>query len=113
MKVTKGALYQFIRTKLSTSDIWAKAALLEIFAHQTADEQNAEATSHNNNVGFTGADARFLSSLAKQAIGRGWLSPKQMIYVRKKMPKYAGQVMSYSNPEKLKAAYLKSIQQTV
>jgi hypothetical protein len=89
---TKKARTAFIRDKLSNDQAWALRGLLAIYANQTADEQAMAQTTYANSIGFTGADAEFLTSLAKQAEARGTLSPKQMIYVLKKMPKYSGQL---------------------
>jgi hypothetical protein len=52
-------------------------------------------------VGFTGADGEFLTSLAKQLQKKGYLSPKQMTFVFKKMPKYWKQILNISDEEKL------------
>lgn len=40
-------------------------AIQVLFEHQTADEQSSETTNHNNAVGFTAADAKRLSFVAK------------------------------------------------
>lgn len=94
---------EFIRTKLGTNETWAKNALIRIFQSQTTAEQDAEAVHVHNGVGFTPVDAQFLTSCAKQLIHRGFLSPKQMAYVYKKMPKYAAQLFnaSYFDHEKM------------
>ena len=89
---TKKARVAFIREKLATSDRWVLRGLLVIFSNQTTDEQAVAQTKHANNIGFTGADAEFLTSLAKQYQTRKSLSPKQMHYLFKKMPKYSGQL---------------------
>ena len=64
------------------------------FASQTAAEKQAEQTTDDNGVGFTGIDAEILSSFAKQYEARGWLTPKQMALLRKKMRKYWRQVLT-------------------
>lgn len=92
-----------MRQKLATSERWATRAMRIIFEHQTADEQDAEVTSHSNGVGFNGSDAELLSSYAKQLEKRGFLTPNQLVYVFKKMPKYAGQVINNSDEAKLDA----------
>ena len=102
MKATKQNTVNYVRGMLATNETWALKALVRIFReNQTADEQSAETTSHDNGIGFSGIDANFLSSLAKQYISRGSLSPKQTGFVLKKMPKYAGQVVKMSDPTKL------------
>ena len=101
MKVTKGAIAEFVRFKLSTDEAWAKKALLKIYEFQTNEEQMRGNTLFYNGVGFNGADAEILSSLAEQFKRKGWLSPKQMAIVMRKMQKYTRQVIQISNPAKL------------
>ncbi len=103
MKATKTNVTSFVRNQLATNKAWALKGLVRIFEHQTAEEQAAEVTNRENGVGFTGADANFLTSLAKQYMQRGSLSDKQMVFVFKKMPKYAGQLVSISDEAKLNA----------
>ena len=87
---------------LKTNKVWALKALVRIYQeNQTADEQAAKVTSHDNGIGFTGVDAAFASSLAEQYLRRGSLSDKQMALVFKIMPKYHNQVVKMSNSEKL------------
>ena len=101
LKITNNQKKEFIRNKLSSDPRWAKHALLKIFEFQTEDEKEWETTSVHNNVGFTGADGEFLTSLAKQLQKKGYLSPKQMTFVFKKMPKYWKQILNISDEEKL------------
>ena len=101
LKITQSQKKEFIRTKLATDDRWAKHALLKIFEHQTEEEKEWETTNVSNGVGFTGADGEFLCSLAKQLERKGYLSPKQMKFVFKKMPKYWKQILNLSSEEKL------------
>ncbi len=92
----------FIKSKLSTDKNWAIKALIRIFKeNQTADEQTREVTSEDNGCGFTGTDAEFLSSLAKQFINKGFLSDKQLDHVFKKIPKYWRQIMIFIGDEKI------------
>ena len=90
-----------IKANLTKSDKWVRRAILVIFEAQTASEQCSETTKENNGVGFNGTDAQILSSFAKQIIefeaGRSRfltpLSRKQMVLVRRKISKYAGQLL--------------------
>lgn len=79
------------------SDIALLRAMLHIFKFQTREEQIDEQTEMNNGVGFTGSDAKLLTSFSKQLIERQNLSEKQMYYVRKKMRKYANQIANHLN----------------
>jgi hypothetical protein len=81
-----------IRAQITARPEQAQKAMMKIFANQTEDEQQAEATNHHNNVGFTGQDAKILSSFAKQYQRKGWLSDKQNAILMKKIGKYAGQL---------------------
>ena len=81
-----------IRHKLTTDAKWAVRGLLRIYEAQTEDEKSSEDTKHDNGVGFTGSDASLLSSYAKQVLAGNTMSPKQMKYIFKKMPKYARQL---------------------
>lgn len=102
-KITKKQIQEFVKNKLSNDPRWAKHALLKIFEFQTAEEQESENTYFHNGVGFTGADGEILSSFAKQLQRKGYLSPKQMDLLFKKMPKYWKQIVSISDEEKLLA----------
>lgn len=82
-----------VKAKLRTSDAWLLRGIKAIYAYQTADEQASEETKHHNGVGFNGADANFLTSLAKQVENGRTLSPKQIAAARRAMPKYAAQLV--------------------
>ena len=102
MNATKKDTLQYVKQMLATNKVWATKALVRIYQeNQTADEQAAKVTSHDNGIGFSGCDAEFLSSLAEQYLRRGNLSDKQMSFVHKKMPKYARQVIAMSDAAKL------------
>lgn len=81
-----------VKNLISTNEKACLKALLLIYKNQTLDEQKSESTKYTNGVGFSGLDAELLSSFAKQVEQRGFLTPKQLVYCFKKMPKYAGQV---------------------
>lgn len=91
----------FIVKAIANSDAWLFRAIVSIFERQTADEQAAETTAHDNGIGYNGIDAPIMSSFAKQIIEhkKGMskfaspLSPRQIVMARKKMNKYAGQLL--------------------
>jgi hypothetical protein len=93
-KWTKEAIANLI----ATDNRALERAILAIHARQTADEKQHELTTHLNGKGFRPQDAKFLSSLA------GWinvsakpqgerLSVKQQEWARKRMTKYASQLL--------------------
>lgn len=84
---------QTIADRIASDDRALERGILAIYARQTADEQATEATRHRNGAGFTGADAELLSSFAKQIQRGRRLTAKQLPYARRKMAKYAGQLL--------------------
>lgn len=84
---------ELIKEKLLSDNRWLTRGVLAIYEKQTWDEQQAEATKEDNGVGFNGADAYILSSFAKQLKQGRTLSSKQLLIARKKMSKYAGQLL--------------------
>lgn len=92
-----------IKTMLQTRDIAVAKGVLAIYAYQTAIEQSSETTNQDNGVGFNGADAPILSSFAKQLQQGRTLSVKQLAIARKKMLKYAGQLVKIANSKEVAA----------
>ena len=84
-----------IQSVMDVSDDAVMNALVIVFENQTEDEQRSELTMHDNGIGFSGADAEFMTSLAKQVYKSGSLSPKQMNWARKIMKKYWKQVFQH------------------
>jgi glucan phosphorylase len=109
MKVLKKDIAEYVRHQLKTNEKWAKAALLTIYEYQTKDEQLVGYTKEYNNVGFSGVDSEIMSSFAEQLINKGWLSPKQMAIVMKRIHRYTRQIISVSDMEMLKKQTLKYI----
>lgn len=81
-----------IRNLLLTNDVAVCRAVVRITQYQTEVEKQAEATINRNNVGFTGSDGR-LASFAKFYNDKGFMTPKQIAYVRKRIVKYSGQLI--------------------
>ena len=84
---------EFIKEKLITDQRWLMRGITAIYEKQTWDEQQSEMTKEDNGVGFNGVDAYILSSFAKQLKQGRTLSSKQLLIARKKMPKYARQLL--------------------
>lgn len=105
MKVTKvsqkykdmsdGDLEKLIREKLSMDPKWVRRALTALYDEQTEAEQNDPVNVHESNGrGFSEHDQEFLTSLAKQALaGNVSFSQKQLGWLYKLLPKYAGQMV--------------------
>ena len=94
--VTKAQIVEL----LLTNDRAVARALVVLNERQTITEQSSEHTINNNGVGFTPADARMGTSMAKFYAKFGRLSEKQIAYWRKpnrrgvaRICKYAGQLV--------------------
>ena len=102
-KPTNKAIKAFIKDKLATNRAWALKALTTVHSYQTESEQLNNTTFNQNGEGFTGADAFILTQFTDQYNNKGYLSPKQMAIVYRKMPKYWKQILNSSNREHLYA----------
>lgn len=93
---------EYVRALIETNSLAVERALLVLLSRQTEGEQQAEATLGNNKMGFTGCDAKILTSFAKQIKASTYpagrrLSPKQLALARRKLLKYAKQLATYAN----------------
>jgi len=92
-KLTK----EHIQLKLETDIRWLERAVVAIWEFQTEQEKSYQSTLEFNGVGFNGSDAPFLTSIANHLNKGRHLTEKQIPYVRKKMKKYAGQLLRIAN----------------
>ena len=95
------AIVTYVKTQLSSNPAWAQRAIVKLWERQTADEQAAQNTGHNNGVGFNGTDAFILSSFAEQINKGRTLSPKQLAIAFRKLPKYSKQIINEIPQDKL------------
>lgn len=82
-----------IQKLLDYNDKAALRALKVVYDNQTASEQEWETTRDNNGIGFTGVDAKIMTSIHKWHVNKGYVSPKQMKVIRRKIRKYWRQVL--------------------
>lgn len=139
-KITNAKMKDFLKEKLTKSEVWQISGLLTIYNNQTQDEQITGNATYYNEIGFTGVDAEILTSFSKQVLRNTtkcrWcgeyqdghyqckkcrrplkpLSYKQMLIIIKKMPKYWKQIWESAKlkdgGEALKKAYWKEHPQT-
>lgn len=91
-----------IKAKLQSGDKeFLTRGLMAIYERQTATEKLTMETVEDNGVGFTGWDARILTSFAEQWRRSQFLSHKQFIELMKRMPKYAGQLAKIAEEKRL------------
>ena len=93
---TKKELVFALKSQLGTSNRQAVKGLLAVYNAQTIEEQSKSATLEKNCVGFSAPDAQFLSYLARWKLTTGYLTTRQLNVVRRRMPKYAAQLVDYS-----------------
>lgn len=97
-----------MRLALMTNNDYLEKAILKLYKYQTEYEQQTQDTAMLNGVGFNTIDANFLSSLAEwildrenvpeseknKYVVRRHLTDKQRMFARKKLTKYAGQLVN-------------------
>ena len=88
---------QEIYDLVQTNDTVLYRALKKLYACQTADEQISMDTHHHNGVGFNAADGKFLSSVSKFLLNRGFLTDKQKVATRIRLKKYTRQLTKLAN----------------
>ena len=71
--------------------------LVAMHRRQTEEEKISNETREANGIGFNGADAPILTSIASHYLKKGFISPKQMAIVTKKLPRYIGQLTDIAN----------------
>lgn len=97
-----------MRLALMTDNNYLEKAILKLYKYQTEYEQQTQDTAMLNGVGFNSIDANFLSSLAEwildiknvpvneknKYVVRRHLTNKQRLFARKKLIKYARQLVN-------------------
>lgn len=82
-----------IQDLIATNDKAVERAVIRIWENQTADEQSQMTTNRDNGIGFTGADAEFLTKMAQWLFRSARPEGKRFTYgqmkvVRPLMSKY-------------------------
>nr|CAI9751365.1 hypothetical protein DGKKSRWO_DGKKSRWO_CDS_0079 [uncultured phage]CAI9752250.1 hypothetical protein CVNMHQAP_CVNMHQAP_CDS_0079 [uncultured phage] len=88
-----------IKHLLQTNDKMVMRSCIKLYERQTEDERKNQDTIESNGIGFNGADAKFLTSIANQLLHNVRLSVKQLDITRKKMLKYSKQLTRIANNE--------------
>ena len=100
-KFTKTQRVDFIRKKITTDRNWAIRGLLRIYENQTEEEKSCAYTISDNGIGFSAIDSKFLTSVCEFYLKTNFISDKQMSIVFTKIKKYAVQIHSLADIEKL------------
>lgn len=89
---------------LKDKDVAVARALVALYNRQTADEQQTEATTHRNGMGFRPCHSFMGSEMAQFYLTKGFLTKKQIDYWRSPMKDgkmrieiYAGQLLKIAN----------------
>lgn len=90
---SRSALIRNYREQITANMSDALDGLLIVFNNQRDDEIATNSTHHKNRVGFNKADANILSVVAKSYLDGKELDDTQCIEVKKRMPKYARQIV--------------------
>jgi hypothetical protein len=94
-----------IVTLLNTRRDVFEAAIVTLFVKgQTADEQVSDTTRHENKVGFSAADAKRMSFLAKFLQSGGHLRTETIQKYMPRVVKYRKQLVSLANEKEARKA---------
>lgn len=85
--------------KIKSSDEATIGGLITLYNLQTTDEQIARATAHQNSLGFNAYDAGIMSDMVKFYQAKGYLSDKQIAFIRRTILKYKNQLEQYGLAE--------------
>lgn len=96
MYSSKAALQEAIKNQITNNDNQAIKVMLRVYEYQTDIEKECAEVSDNNGVGFAGTDAYILTSFCEQYLKKGRLSEKQVAIIKKKIGKYAGQILKHA-----------------
>ncbi len=91
-RITKGSIRQASAEELLR-------LLLILYRRQTLSEQRDGFSREQNGVGFSKFDVPLLTSIAEWGQSRGYLTPKQVEVVRRRLGKYVRQLNSYDDTE--------------
>jgi hypothetical protein len=86
-----------IRSLLEGSDKAVVRGFRVIHSLQTRGEREWGVTVEHNGVGWSGRDAELMSELYEKLVKYGSFTPKQLVLVRRKVLKYAGQLAKVAN----------------
>ncbi len=87
-----GPAREEIKQRIQAEDGYCVGCLLRLYSYQTADEQRDLTTKYDNGEGFNGTDGYVLSDMSKFYLERGYLTEKQINFIRTKIVKYTGQL---------------------
>lgn len=97
------ATHEELSKLIDSSDEWAVGGLVRLYEFQTMDEQYSHTTNHLNACGFNRLDAEVLTDIVKFYKTKGFLTPRQLVFVKKALKKYVNQLLRAGvNPLPLK-----------
>jgi hypothetical protein len=94
----------FVRNKLATDRRRLERAILCIDSRQTDDERQSEQTKHLNGRGWTYADARSGSYMARWLRQGNHLDGRFLARAQRMMPKYAAQLIRAAEEKQVREA---------
>lgn len=82
-----------VREKIQTDPRWTIRALMRLHELQTPTERETHIATYHNNVGFGRIDSEPLSHIAEKVESGESLTPAQIKFLQKRLPKYAAQLV--------------------
>lgn len=97
-----------IRELLKTDDRAVVRALLKLYSLQTEEEKRGKHTDEHNRVGFSQVDSEFLTNLVESYLKYHRLTDRQIAAARRRVLKYAGQLLRTMNQPKVAASAIQA-----
>jgi len=88
MNPQNALLKETFRQRMETDPEYRHWALVDLYEHQTEDEQAEERTIYRNGVGFNSGDDKILTGLAEEYLAGNTLTTEDEEELRKRLPKY-------------------------
>lgn len=94
-KTSKEYIIGILSRKDAVGRIAVERALVHLYNRQTKDEKQSRSVRRENGIGFTPADAQFMSSCAVHVINGRHMSEKQMYLLQKPNAKGVPRIAKY------------------
>ena len=98
---SKKSVLAYMKTQLSMRPSWSMRGCVRIYEKQTKRERRSDVAHGHNGVGFNKLDTPRLSVLARKINNNTSLTDKEINLLCKRMPRYAGQLISIADLNKL------------
>ena len=99
---TRKQIISFMKLKLSFDNKWILKAFLRLWKNQTDTEKSNYISHGHNHFGFNKLDSLRMTTIYRNYCKEKKVNENEMNYLKRKISKYAAQICSFTDPNKLK-----------